>query len=155
MWYLPTDFQKIISKLLTTRPYNFIIIWTNEFRRALALCAAVRGYRQYALSTPYYNEMIMPTILGGLTLCTGGLLFPFYERELLPYSVSMNKVSVLDAVPWRVRLPFICAFYYNLCFLYNLQTILPFDAEIVVVLAFMALPTIEYINAKINASMNK
>ncbi len=145
MWSLSSTLQKMISKILTNRPYNFIIILPNEFRRGLALIAAVKTYRQFALNTPYHNEYIVPTFMGGLTLCVGGLLFPIYERNLLPNSINTAKQSVLDNITWRLLVPFLCAFYYNLCLMHSAHKILPFEPEFVVVTAFMAVPVGEWL----------
>jgi hypothetical protein len=140
---MSVTWKKRISKFLTTRPLNFLVTWPNEYRRGLALCAAVRIYREYATSS---NEIIMPSLLSGLTLCGGSLIFPLIEQNILPHSVTVvNKKFILDSLTWRLKTPFLCAFYYNICLMYKSKAEMMFPFELPVVIAFIAVPTVEWL----------
>jgi hypothetical protein len=144
MWFMPLEAKKQISKFLTTKPYNFIVVIPNEYRRALGLCSNVRNYSSRATED---NKFLMPVLVSGITLCMGSLLFPFIAQVLPNYEATPAKStpSILSNPPWRMRIPFICAFFLNMCIIYNLRQLFPFEPELLVACTFMAVPVFEWI----------
>jgi hypothetical protein len=117
----------------------------------MSLCSSVEYFRDLARESGF-NQVTVPIFFGGLTAVMGGyLLFPMFERNLLPnHAQSANMPTVLDNLHRKpgFLFPFFCAFVFNTYLTYKNQLDITYDqAQMIMICAFVALPIILWLSS--------